>query len=72
MGAVNVLISVFYYLGVVRAMYVERSANETQSFKVPTASAWVILVTSVAVVLITIVSPLFYDIALSAAKSFLQ
>jgi len=71
-GVVNVLISVFYYLGVVRAMYVERSPNETQSFKVPAASAWVVLLTSFAVILITIISPIFYDLALAAAKSFLQ
>lgn len=71
-GVVNVLISVFYYLGVVRAMYVERSPNETQSFKIPAASAWVVLITSVAVVLITVITPIFYDIALAAAKSFLQ
>lgn len=71
-GVVNVLISVFYYLGVVRAMYVERSANETQAFKVPTVSGWVVLVTGFAVVLLTVASPIFYDLALAAAKSFLN
>jgi NADH-quinone oxidoreductase subunit N len=68
-GVVNVLISVFYYLGVVRAMYVDRSPAESQPFPIPSATGWVVIVTSTAILLITIASTPFWDIALAAAKS---
>ena len=71
-GVINVLISVFYYLGVVRAMYVERSPNETRPFPVPVMARWVVLITAVAVLVITVVSTPFWNLALAAAKSFLN
>ena len=71
-GVVNVLISVFYYLGVVRAMYVDRSPSEAQPFHIPQATGWVVIVTSAAVLLITVASTPFWDIALAAAKSMLN
>jgi NADH-quinone oxidoreductase subunit N len=71
-GVVNVLISVFYYLGVVRSMYVERSPDDTEPLRVPTATGWVVAVTGAAVLVITIASAAFWDVALAAAKSFLN
>jgi NADH-quinone oxidoreductase subunit N len=71
-GVINVLISVFYYLGVVRAMYVERSANESQAFPIPVATRWVVAVTSAAVLIITVASMPLWNLALDAAKSFLN
>lgn len=71
-GVVNVLISVFYYLGVIRAMYVERSENDTQPLAVPAATGWVVAVTSVAMLVITVITPAFWDIAMAAARSFLN
>ena len=71
-GVVNVLISVFYYLGVIRAMYVERSANDTQPMRVPSATAWVVLLSSAAILLITVASTPVWNIALDAARSLLN
>jgi NADH-quinone oxidoreductase subunit N len=71
-GVINVLISVFYSLGLVRAMYVERSGDEAQPLRVPSATGWVVAITSVAVLVITVISPPFWDMALAAAKSFLN
>jgi NADH-quinone oxidoreductase subunit N len=68
-GVINVLISVFYYLGVVRAMYVDRSSNEARPFPVPAVTGWVVLITSAAVLIITLVSTPFWDLALAAARS---
>ncbi len=41
-GVVNVLISVFYYLGVVRAMYVDKSPNDAQPMPIPAPTGWVV------------------------------
>ena len=71
-GVINVLISVFYYLGVVRAMYVDRSASESQALPVPMATGWVIAITGAAVFVITIASMPLWNLALDAAKSFLN
>ena len=71
-GVLNVLISVFYYLGIVRAMYVERSPNDAQGLRVPSAAGWVVAITGAAVFVITLASTPFYDIALAAARSFLD
>ena len=68
-GVINVLISVFYYLGVVRAMYVDRSPNENRPFPVPAVTKWVVLITSAAVFIITVASTPFWDLAVAAAKS---
>lgn len=71
-GVINVLISVFYYLGVVRAMYVERSSNESQALPVPLAARWVVAITGAAVLILTVASMPLWTMALDAAKSFLN
>jgi NADH-quinone oxidoreductase subunit N len=71
-GVINVLISVFYYLGVVRAMYVERSASESQPLPVSLASRWVVAITSAALLVLTFASTPLWNVALDAAKSFLN
>jgi NADH-quinone oxidoreductase subunit N len=71
-GVLMVLVSVFYYLGVVRAMFVERAEGDTKPMLVPTASSAVVLVTGVAsIIAITVVSGYFWNVALDAARSFL-
>ena len=71
-GVINVLISVFYYLGIVRAMYVERSANDAQPMIVPAATGWVVLVSSAAILFITVASTQFWSVALDAARALLN
>lgn len=67
---VMVLVSVVYYLNVVRAMYVERTERDNEPFYVPLPTAVSVLVTAVAIVLLTVISPPFWDLAVAAAQTF--
>ncbi|MCS7060462.1 MAG: NADH-quinone oxidoreductase subunit N [Anaerolineae bacterium] len=71
-GVLNVLISVFYYLGIVRAMYVERSSDDPLPLPTPTATGWVVLLSSTAILFITVASTQFWGIAVDAAKALLN
>jgi NADH-quinone oxidoreductase subunit N len=70
-GVIMVLVSVFYYLGIVRAMFAERADSDNRPLAMPSASAAVILLTGMGVVVTTVLVAPFWDMALSAAKSFL-
>jgi NADH-quinone oxidoreductase subunit N len=67
---IMVLVSVVYYLNVVRAMYVERTERDDQPFYVPAPTGIAVLLTAVAIVLLTVVSPPFWNLAIEAAQSF--
>ncbi len=67
---IMVLVSVVYYLNVVRAMYVERTDRDDQPFYVPAPTGVTVLLTAVAIVLLTVVSPPFWNLAIEAAQSF--
>ncbi|MFC1464712.1 MAG: NADH-quinone oxidoreductase subunit N [Candidatus Brachytrichaceae bacterium NZ_4S206] len=69
-AVIMVLVSVVYYLNVVRAMYVERTERDAQPFYVPAPTGIVVLLTAVAIVLLTVVSPPFWNLAVEAAQSF--
>jgi NADH-quinone oxidoreductase subunit N len=68
---IMVLVSVVYYLNVVRAMYVEKSDTDSEPFYVPAPTGLALLLTSVAIVALTAVSPPFWNLAVEAAQSFL-
>ena len=68
-GVVNVLISVAYYLNVVRAMYVERGETDAPIYA-PSALGTVVLVSSVGLVALTFASMPFWGLALEAARAF--
>lgn len=70
-GLINVLISVFYYLGVARAMYAEKSSDDTP-IRVPANTGFVIAVAVFGILFTAIVSTPFWNLAAAAAKSFLQ
>ena len=67
---VMVLVSVVYYLNVVRAMYVERTERDDQPFYVPAPTGVAVLLTAVAIVLLTVASPPFWNLAIEAAQTF--
>jgi NADH-quinone oxidoreductase subunit N len=67
---IMVLVSVVYYLNVVRAMYVERTERDDQPFYVPAPTGVAVLLTAVAIVLLTVASPPFWNLAIEAAQSF--
>ena len=71
-GILGVLMSCWYYLGVVKAMYVDRAANDGDVIRVPAASGFVLTATAIGALVLTVVSTPFWDIALNAAKSFLS
>jgi NADH-quinone oxidoreductase subunit N len=67
---VNVLISVVYYLNVVRAMYVEKTEHDSEPLFVPAPTTITLLISAVGIVVLTIASTPFWNLALDAAKSF--
>lgn len=67
---VMVLVSVVYYLNVVRAMYVERTERDSEPLFVPAPTSISVLLTAVAIVLLTAFSPPFWSLAVQAAQSF--
>ncbi len=71
-GILGVLMSCWYYLGVVKAMYVDRSADDAKLIRIPAASGFVLTATAIGALILTAISTPFWDIALNAAKSFLN
>lgn len=69
-AVINVLISVVYYLNVVRAMYVEKTERDTEPLFVPAPTTITLLLSAVGIVVLTIASTPFWNLALDAAKSF--
>jgi NADH-quinone oxidoreductase subunit N len=69
-AVINVLISVVYYLNVVRAMYVERTEQDSEPLYVPAPTTITLLMSSVGIIVLTIVSTPFWNLALDAARSF--
>ena len=70
-GILGVLMSCWYYLGVVKAMYVDRSADDAKQIRIPGATGFVLTATAIGALVLTAISTPFWDIALNAAKSFL-
>jgi NADH-quinone oxidoreductase subunit N len=71
-GVVMVLVSVFYYLAVVKAMYVDKSADDSRQLYVPAGTSIAALICGVGVVATLILTGPLFEIALSAARSFLS
>jgi len=69
-GIVNVLISVVYYLNVVRAMYVEKTDHDSEGLYVPAPTGFVVLVTAAGIVALIVISPPFWSLAIEAARTF--
>lgn len=69
-AVINVLISVVYYLNVVRAMYVEKTERDSEPVYVPAPTTITLLMSAVGIVVLTIVSTPFWNLALEAARSF--
>jgi NADH-quinone oxidoreductase subunit N len=70
-AVIMVLVSVVYYLNVVRAMYVEKTDRDAEPLLVPAPTGFVVLVTAVGMVLLTAFSTPFWNVAIEAAQSFL-
>jgi NADH-quinone oxidoreductase subunit N len=70
-GVINVLISVYYYLGVVKAMYVDKTAKDNAPLKVAPPTMFVIGLCAIGTIVTLVGATPVYNLALSAARSFL-
>ena len=72
-GVFSVLVSCWYYLGIVKAMYVDRAEGDATPLRVPAATGAVVFLSAMGALLVglPIASTPFWELALSAAKSFL-
>ena len=72
LAVLNSIIGLFYYLVVIKVIYVDRSPDEDKSITVAPVAAWVLGVTSVVVVLLgTIGTQAVFNWALTSASSLL-
>lgn len=70
-GVINVLISVYYYLGVVKAMYVDKTAKDNVPLKIARPTLFVIGLCAIGTIVTLVAATPVYNLALAAAKSFL-
>lgn len=71
-GVLNAIIALYYYLVVIKVMYVDRSADEDKAIPVSATFRWVFGVASVMILLLgTIAAQAIYNWALSGAGSLL-
>lgn len=70
-GVLMVLVSLMYYLGVVKAMFVDRAPGDAKPMYVPAATVLTSVVAGVGVLVMTLLSGPLFDIAMNAARAFL-
>lgn len=69
-GVLNAIISLYYYLMVIKIMYVDRSEDEDKPIPVGTTYAWVLAITSIVVIILgTVGAQLIFQWARSGASS---
>lgn len=69
-GVLNSIIALYYYLVVIKIMYVDRSEDEDKPIPVSTASAWAMGIASVAVIILgTFGAQVVFDWAIEGARS---
>lgn len=71
-GVLNAIVALYYYLVVIKVMYVDRGVDDDKEITIPMASGWALGLASVAVLLLgTIGAQAIYDWALTSASSLL-
>lgn len=68
-GVLNSIIALYYYLMVIKIMYVDRSEHEDNLIEIPRPYAWVFGISSVAVLVLGIVPTPFIDWARQGAEA---
>ncbi|MBZ0296888.1 MAG: NADH-quinone oxidoreductase subunit N [Anaerolineae bacterium] len=69
-GVLNSIVALYYYLVVIKVMYVDRSEDEDKPIPVSTSSAWVMGIASVAVIILgTFGAQVIFNWAVEGAKS---
>jgi NADH-quinone oxidoreductase subunit N len=70
LGVLNAIVALYYYLVVIKVMYVDRSADEDQPIPTPRASGWVLGVTTVVILVLgTFGAQVVFDWAVQGAQS---
>lgn len=70
-GVLNAIVALYYYLVVIKVIYVDRSADEDKPINVAPAYAWVLGITTIAVILLGVIPTAIYNWALMGASSLL-
>jgi NADH-quinone oxidoreductase subunit N len=71
-AVLNSIVALFYYLVVIKIIYVDRSADEDKSIRVAPVAAWVLGAASIAVILLgTVATQAVFNWALTSASSLL-
>lgn len=71
-GVINSIVALYYYLVVIKVMYVDRSADEDKPLKVSVPYAWLLAATSLAVLVLGVIPQAIYDWAVQGASSLLS
>jgi NADH-quinone oxidoreductase subunit N len=70
-GVINAIVALYYYLMVVKVMYVDRSADEEKPIPVGGAYRWALVITSFGVILLGVIAAPVYNWALEAGRGLL-
>jgi NADH-quinone oxidoreductase subunit N len=71
-GVLNAIVALFYYLVVIKIIYVDRSPNDHEEIAMPAATGWALGISSVVVLLLgTVGAQAIYDWALASAATLL-
>ncbi|MBN2472185.1 MAG: NADH-quinone oxidoreductase subunit N, partial [Anaerolineae bacterium] len=65
------IVALYYYLMVVKVMYVDRSADEEVPVTVSTSAGWALVITTIGVILLGVVASPVYNWALEAGQALL-
>jgi len=68
-GVINAIVALYYYLVVIKVIYVDRSEEDDQPIPLTTTAAWVLGLTSVAVLILGVIPQAVYDWATDGAMS---
>ncbi len=72
-GVLNAIVALYYYLSIIKVMFVERPArieDEAETVPVPTASRWALGVTVLGILVLGVFATPWYNLAAKAAEVF--
>jgi NADH-quinone oxidoreductase subunit N len=68
-GVINSIVALYYYLVVIKVIYVDRSEDDDKPIKLSLTSAWVLGVTSIVVLLLGVIPQQIFDWATDGAMA---
>jgi NADH-quinone oxidoreductase subunit N len=71
-GVINAIIGLYYYLVVIKVIYVDRTEHDDEPIALPVTGAWVLGITTVAVLILGIIPQAVLDWATQGAASLFQ